>query len=327
MIKFGNDIVTVGGDWLKMPTVDPYNPLNLPPNTLRVRTTGRPPIKSSRTSYETATLVPGTTDIYDVYKSGTSFDHLLKSSNNVLEVLGGNTTGITSMVNMFDYCLNLSSSVVFDTSSVTDMKMMFYHCYDLTSVPLFDTSNVTDMTLMFEYCSALTTVPLFDTSNVTTMAAMFHVCGSLTSVPLFDTSSVTDMKMMFNSCYNLTAVPLFDTSSVTDMNNMFAGCTSLTSVPIFDTSSVTDCSDMFEDCTSLITVPLLNTSKVTNMEDMFANCYAVESGALALYQQASSQANPPSSHIRAFANCGRDTVTGAAELAQIPSSWGGTGHK
>jgi len=59
------------------------------------------------------------------------------------------------------------------------------------------------------------------------------------------------------------------------------------------------------------------------MDDMFMNCYKVESGALALYQQARSQANPPSTHNHAFANCGRDTVTGAAELAQIPVSWGG----
>lgn len=28
--------------------------------------------------------------------------------------------------------------------------------------------------------------------------------------------------------------------------------------------------------------------------------------------------------IYTFYDCGRDTVTGAAELAQIPSDWGGT---
>jgi len=57
------------------------------------------------------------------------------------------------------------------------------------------------------------------------------------------------------------------------------------------------------------------------MMSMFYNCYKVESGALALYQQASTQATPPSSHSGTFSNCGRDTVTGAAELAQIPSNW------
>jgi hypothetical protein len=57
---------------------------------------------------------------------------------------------------------------------------------------------------------------------------------------------------------------------------------------------------------------------------MFAYNHNVESGALALYQQAGSQATPPSSYSNCFAGCGRDTVTGAAELAQIPTDWGGT---
>lgn len=33
------------------------------------------------------------------------------------------------------------------------------------------------------------------------------------------------------------------------------------------------------------------------------------------------QATPPSSHASTFNKCGRDTVSGAAELAQIPSDW------
>jgi len=42
-----------------------------------------------------------------------------------------------------------------------------------------------------------------------------------------------------------------------------------------------------------------------------------------LYQQVSTQANPPSksNHTRTFMKCGSDTQTGSAELAQIPSDW------
>ena len=43
-----------------------------------------------------------------------------------------------------------------------------------------------------------------------------------------------------------------------------------------------------------------------------------------MYQQMSTQATPPTSYTDTFKNCGRDTTTGAAELAQIPESWGGT---
>lgn len=196
--------------WLIKKEGPDYNPLGLPPNTVRVRTSdGNPPerfpYQSGYTTYETATLVPGTTDVYDVYKSGTSFQRLLIASSNVIEVLGANTTGITNMREMF--------------------------------------------------------------------AAERPVDMTLTSVALFDTSSVTDMYNMFNDVQSLTSIPLFDTSSV------------------------------------------------TNMSHMFVNCTNIQSGALALYQQASSQANPPTNHERAFYNCGSNTTTGAAELAQIPSDW------
>lgn len=206
--------------------VDPYNPLNLPPNTVRVRTSdGDVPAKTSTTSYGTATLVTGTTDVYDVYKSGTDFSNLFLNSTNLIEVLGANTSGITIMNDMFS------------------------NCTALTSVPLFDTSSVTSMSKMFFYCNSLTSIPLFNTSNVTSMYTMFFYCNSLTAIPLF------------------------------------------------------------------------NTFKVTNMTDMFAHCFKVQTGALALYQQASTQAIPPSEHTHTFRNCGRDTVTGAAELAQIPADW------
>jgi surface protein len=129
---------------------------------------------------------------------------------------------------------------------------------------------------------------------------------------------------MFMSCRVLTSVPLFDTSSVTNMTSMFQSCYALASVPLLDTSSVTDMSYMFDSCRVLASIPLFDTSSVTDMSCMFWNCYNVESGALALYQQASSQATVPT-HNGAFAECGSGTVTGAAELAQIPSEWGGTG--
>jgi hypothetical protein len=57
------------------------------------------------------------------------------------------------------------------------------------------------------------------------------------------------------------------------------------------------------------------------MTDMFALCRNVEGGALALYTQASSQAVPPELYGGAFYQCGTNTASGAAELAQIPSDW------
>ena len=140
-----------------------------------------------------------------------------------------------------------------------------------------------------------------------------------------NTSSVTSMNYLFCNATSLIKVELFDTSNVTSMEQMFYYCSALTNVPLFDTANVTNMHSMFSNCSSLSLVPLLNTSKVTNFRTVFWNCRNVEGGALALYQQASSQATPPSDHHDSFLSCGRNTTTGAAELAQIPSDWGGTG--
>lgn len=207
IFTYGGKVLVNGANnkWLKKyvapAPVDPYNPLGLPANTVRVRTSDRNPPASGQAAYSTATLVEGTLDVYDVYRSGTSLSYLLYYSTNVTEVLGANTTGITNMGRMFSNCSSLVSVPLFDTRSVTDTNEMFYKCSSLTSIPLFDTSNIEDM-------------------------------GS-----------------------------------------------------------------------------------------MFASCVKVESGALALYQQASSQATPPIVHSYTFNSCGSQTVTGSAELAQIPSNW------
>jgi hypothetical protein len=115
-----------------------------------------------------------------------------------------------------------------------------------------------------------------------------------------------------------------NTTDVVYMNSTFQGCSSLISVQLLDTSNIDNMSYAFQSCSSLTAIPLFNISKLTNMGYMFYNCYLVQTGALAFYQQASSKITEPNRYSNAFTNCGRDTVTGAAELAQIPTSWGGT---
>lgn len=190
----------------------------------------------------------------------------------LLEVLGANTTGVTSMAAMFENCIKLTSVPLFDTSLVTNMADMFYGCEVLTSIPFFDTSNVTMMYAAFEGCKAITTIPQFDTSKVKNMRRMFTNCHALSSVPLIDTSNVIDMVAMFSSCRSLTTIPLLDTSKATSAYALFGGCTSLTSVPLIDISNVTDTSSMFTGCTALTSIPLLDTSSSTNARNMFNGC-------------------------------------------------------
>ena len=124
---------------------------------------------------------------------------------------GSNTSNVTNMGGMFNYCDGLTSLDLtnFDTSNVTNMFIMFEGCNGLTSLTLssFDTSNVTDMNNMFSGCSGLTSLDLsnFKTSKVTTMTSMFYGCKSLASLDLsgWDTSNVINNSSMFYGCGKL----------------------------------------------------------------------------------------------------------------------------
>ena len=374
--------------WFK--ETDPYNPLGLPPYTLRLKfSNGYNPTSRSGTWSQ----VSSSPNVWDWTYENSSWYNSFLDETNLIEVLGGNTTNVSDMSRLFEGCSNLTTVNVFDVHNVTNTRRMFMNCSSLTSVPLLNGSNVTDMYRMFYGCTSLTTIPLIYTNSVTTMQDMFNGCTSLTSVPLLNTSKVTTMQDMFSGCSTLTTFPLFDTKNVVNMSFMFDRCTSLTSVPLFNTSGVTDMTYMFGYCSSLTTVPLFNTSKVTDMYSMFRSCTSltavpslntsnvyrigymfsecsslttvplfntskvtamnymfnrcnsltavpllntsvvtdmdymlyrctnVQNGALALYQQASTQTVPPAEHSRTFYNCGINTQTGSAELAQIPSDW------
>lgn len=137
-----------------------------------------------------------------------------------------------------------------------------------------------------------------NTTNVNNMDNLFSGCLALSSLSLFDTRSVTSMSATFYNCGNLSAIPLYDTYNVVNMDSTFKQC-NLTSIPLFDTTSV------------------------TSMNETFFYDINVKSGMYALYQQASTQTIPPSSHYDTFRYCGLATQEGNAERALIPASWGG----
>lgn len=114
-------------------------------------------------------------------------------------------------------------------------------------------------------------------------------------------------------------------SSVNSLNSLFNGCTNLTEVGPLYTPGITDFSAMFVNCSALTAVPLLNISNAANVANMFKGCVSVQSGALAMYNQLSALGAQITNYTDCFTDCGSNTVTGAAELAQIPSAWGGTG--
>lgn len=102
---------------------------------------------------------------------------------------------------------------------------------------------------------------------------------------------------------------------------MFYECHSLITTPVFDTHNVKNMMGMYSGCKALTYVPLLDTSSIWYSKQMFAYDTKVEGGALALYNQMSTQASPPILYSGCFYNCGSGTTSGSAELAQIPDDW------
>lgn len=168
---------------------------------------------------------------------------------------------------------------------------------DIVNVRNLYTRDVTDCDSMFLYCTSLTHVALFDTSKCTIFTSMFGACESLTSTPSYDTRNGVDFQNFFNSA-------------------------KIIDPPSLNLDNCTNCARMFRYCGFLKRVPLYNLQKSMNCNEMFENCYNVEKGALALYNELSSRPDVSMIfHNSTFRRCGRDTVLGAAELAQIPSAW------
>ena len=200
--------------------------------------------------------------------SSIEFNNSCVDENGTINANQIDTSLITSMSSMFNYCKALQSVgdlSGWNTSNVTSMYGMFNNCNSLQSVgdlSGWDTSNVTNISNMFSSCEALQSVgdlSGWNTSNVTSMYGMFNGCKSLQSVgdlSGWDTSNVTTIRSMFNGCKALQSVgdlSGWDTSKVTEMNYLFAVCKLLTQLDLsgWDTSNVTSISNMFNNSNNI----------------------------------------------------------------------------
>lgn len=77
---------------------------------------------------------------------------------------------------------------------------------------------------------------------------------------------------------------------------------------------------LFSGCTVLKSIPTLRATGTIQCSNAFNGCRSVESGILAAYN-ALAPMTEQYQHRFTFRNCGVDSSSGAAELAQIPSDW------
>ena len=145
------------------------------------------------------------------------------------------------------------------------------------------------------------------------LAGTFHIlCANLTG-----RNYQNDLYETWRDCSRLATVSMMDTRNVSDFQGAFAG-SGIRHVAALPLSG--RCFQMFSHCTSLVDIPQFENLGVGNCQEMFAECGNVESGILDCYSSL-SQPTPVVSHYQCFMNCGINTLTGAAELAQIPSDW------
>ena len=245
---------------------------------------------TNKSAYRDALSV-GPFDVYATRWDGHSAD----ITTVVFDASFANDTILSSTSNWFHDCSNLTNITgleYLNTSNVTDMSLMFQYCSNLLSIDVskFNTAKVINMEHMFMGCSALTSLDLnnFNTANVTNMGMMFFGCSglSLLNVSSFNTANVTNMYGMFNGCSSLTSLDVssFNTANVTDMTGMFSECGKLTSLDLssFNTANVTNMSYLFYSGTSELTTIYVGsgwtTESVTSGGYMFTGCLNLVGG-------------------------------------------------
>lgn len=290
----------------------------------------------------------GVTNVYQLFNTANGVHHCsLKNTGSVqnwcqcfynnnrgvklesLDPLDMSSVDVTKFNNssnaMFSTARNINSPIVLNLPNATSLQYLFTGQY-----------NISSSTLTLNLSSAFmgATAPVLGTgtfeeviiTGTTGMTSASYFNGSYVKKYTWtdwNTSGV-DCSAMFGSCTRLTGgISLPANAKVTNATSMFTSC-NITTAPSLDLSSCADTSYMFNGCTLLASVPSYVLPAATNTSNMFNGCTAVESGALAMYNYLSTKTVAVTTYNNTFTNCGSNTVTGAAELAQIPTSWGGT---
>lgn len=153
-------------------------------------------------------------------------------------------------------------------------------------------------------------------------ADIFYHCQKLTSVALFDTSHLKMASGFFNQT-RLGNLPNFNLSSITNeilsgfsSSNQKGGLASFAE-GVYSTIRPKTIMPNFTYPSTWMSGTLLSR--------MFTQNRYIESGILAEYNKITAVSGAESTnHTDCFSYCGTYSETGAAELAQISSSWGGT---
>ena len=225
-----------------------------------------------------------------------SGDYVLESKNGVVDWIPNpsiyNPLGLPDYTVRFTTIstvtqLDFAKGTLTEIDAQSNTYELYYHNSDWTSV--------------FDGITKLKKILGANLSKVSKLYRTFFGCTNLEVLPLMDTSNVTTFYACFYNCAHLISVPKLLLNKAVNLYAMFHNCNSLTFLPDLDFYVVENCSLIFEDCK--------NVSDGDSMTSAYSKLSALESA---------------TTYGAAFRNCGVNTTDGAAALAQIPASWGGT---
>lgn len=293
--------------------------------------------------------------VYNLISNGGSRSLLAMFHNcsNLVEVRAGTATYTDyeysfisngSHSQMFFNCVRLRRARMRLRAGSTgkDCSDMFYQCFNLVEGPSFD-ACISNAHSMFGSCQKLRRLTPNDYTQVYSYISlsgvdaqsMFGGCNSLESLDevsgFFLGSTFSNCKNMFSGCSALDKIPYIRLASGTDCSYMLWG-TAIRKVPKMDWGNVGNMSYMFLRCISLESLydELTATmwfdgqldASLTNVSNMFANCFGIKEGLEDCYIGLSANAGITTT-TNCFTNCG--IAWSNPDLANIPSSWGGTG--
>lgn len=192
-LSTNSNIWTFGGNYLAS-LESYYNPLGLPAFTIRLR---YPDGVTPSFSKGTAVQVTASPNVWDLTYNNPDWSRLLRDDQDLVEVLGANTTGVTSMEYMFCRCSSLTTCALFDTREVIYLSWFMDNCSSLLAVPPFDTSKVQYFVCSFIGCVSLDYIPFLSTDSAINVVQMFAWCkyvysGALAMYNSMKNKGITD---------------------------------------------------------------------------------------------------------------------------------------
>lgn len=281
---------------------------NLPHSSLRIENCG------------------GLVDIIDISLSGdtgnisfftSAFDGATALNSVNIESMKWNT----ECIGMFRNCTNLrEANVLMETATTTEV--MFNNCTGLYKAYIRTNTGIQNGA--FTGCTSLDDLTIEisnsgyflyqnghqDFSGANTIRSITFIAPEYSTYTLHRSNLPGADQETFQGLIYLENILTYERSSVYPEQ--------LVQVPLPIGASGQLC---FFACKGLREMPYLDVSHVTLARDMFGGCLNMDSGIYDMYLALSNHISDSMRYRNCFRDCGKDSPTGSAELAQVPNDW------